>query len=54
MVKVTFELRKVSDNNGQQVDTLFKKTTEDNGDFTEEAWGTVIDYDRLFAACVDR
>ncbi len=45
-----FELRKVRDHLGTEIDTLFK--IEDTG--LEEAWCSVRELDYLFATCVKR
>ncbi len=45
-----FELRKVKDQLGSDIDTLFK--IDDTGN--EESWCTVRDLDSLFATCVRR
>jgi hypothetical protein len=47
---VTFALEKKADKNGQVQDTLVRK--EDGK--PDEDWGTVNDFDRLFAACSQR
>jgi hypothetical protein len=48
---VRFELKKKEDSTGQLIDTL-TKITEKDGKTTEEDWGTVQDFDRLFNTCV--
>jgi hypothetical protein len=51
---VKFELRKVEDEGtGVLVDTLMKITTVGEK-VVEEAWGSVLDFDKLFNACVAR